>query len=144
MSSTFAYESIRPQREFSVSVFFQKNTNGEVKIIVPEGVRILGDDVKKIENDKATWNLKGKEGEHILEFVYNTEAQQKSILITNKNKYIEPIKKISNGAIKSIQINYKKLVVLPIVYKDWLGWLGTYIISSIIFTLVLRKAIKVY
>ncbi|MDP6647867.1 MAG: EMC3/TMCO1 family protein, partial [Candidatus Woesearchaeota archaeon] len=37
MSSTFAYENINPQEEFTVSVLFQKNTVGEVEIIVIEG-----------------------------------------------------------------------------------------------------------
>ncbi len=144
MSSTFAYESIKPQQEFSVTAIFGKNTNGNVELIVPEGITIVDGKIKKIENDKATWTLKGEESEHILEFVYNDERQQKNVLITNTKKYIEQIKKISNSTIKSIQINYKKLIVLPIGYKDWFGWLGTYIIFSIIFTMVLRKVVKVY
>lgn len=142
MSSTFAYESIKPQQEFSVSILFQKNINGQAELIVPEEIIVIGDKVKKIENDKATWTLKGTEGEHILEFVYNNEKQQKSVLITNKDKYIEPSKK-TNGAIKLIQINYEPKKILNLF--GWkLGWLGTYIISSIIFTMILRKIMKVY
>lgn len=144
MSSNFAYENIKPQQEFTVTGFFEKNTNGNAEIIVPEEIIVIGDKTKKIENNKATWTLKGNEGEHILEFAYNGERQQKSVLITNGKKYIEPIKKFSDSKLKSIQINYKKLVVLPIGYKDWFGWLGTYIWSSIIFTMGLRKMIKVY
>lgn len=144
MSSNFAYEGINPQQEFSVTVFFDKNANGEAELIAPEGITLADSKFKKIENGKATWRLKGTEGEHILEFVYNGEKQQKNVLITNTKKYIEPVKKVSNSEIKSIQINYKKLVTIPIGYKDWLGWLGTYIISSIIFTMALRKVMKVY
>ena len=65
------------------------------------------------------------------------------MLITDGYKYINPLKK-TDGSINAIKINYKKLVVLPIGYKDWFGWLGTYIWSSIIFTMVLRKIMKVY
>ena len=144
MSSTFAYESIKPHEEFSVSVFLDKNTNGHIELIVPEGLTSADEKVKKIENDKATWELKGEEGEHILEFVYNEEKQQKSVLITHDNEYIEPNKNIKDSSIKNIQINYKKSIILPIGYKDWFGWLGTYIWSSIIFTMVLRKVMKVY
>ncbi|MBI2652437.1 DUF106 domain-containing protein [Candidatus Woesearchaeota archaeon] len=143
MSSIFAYESIKPQQEFSVSVFFEKNAGGNAELIAPEGIKLINDNVKKIENDKATWTLKGTEGEHVLEFVYNDEKQQKSVLIINGNKYIEPIKKIGNSQMKSIQINYtpKKLLTL----FGWkIGWLGTYIIFSIIFTMILRKVMKVY
>lgn len=142
MSSTFAYESIKPNSEFSVSIFFDKNTNGNAEIIVPEGVKLIGDKIKKIENDKARWTLEGDEGEHILEFVYNNEKQQKSVLITNNGKYIEPTKK-TNGIIKLIQIDYKPRKIMNLF--GWkLGWLGTYIIFSIIFTMGLRKVMKVY
>lgn len=143
MSSTFAYESIKPNQEFSIAAFFQENTNGNVELIVPEGITVIGSKAKKIENDKAEWILKGEEGEHLLEFAYAGEKQQTSVLITEGKKYINPVKK-TQGAIKSIQINYKKLVILPIGYKDWLGWLGAYIWSSIIFTISLRKLMKVY
>ena len=142
MSSTFAYEGIKPNQEFSVSAFFNKNTNGNAEIIIPEGITTVDSKTKKIENDKASWTLKGAEGEHILEFVYNGEKQQKSVLITKSEKYIEPIKK-TNGTIKSIQIDYKPKKILNLF--GWkLGWLGTYIIFSIIFTMGLRKVMKVY
>ena len=143
MSSVFAYESIKPNQEFTITAFFDKGASGNVDIIVPEDTTLNGNKSQKIENGKASWSLKSKEGEYILELAYNGEKQQKNILITATNKYIEPVKK-TNGAIKSIQINYKKLTVLPIGYKDWLGWLGTYILSSIAFTIMLRKLIKVY
>ncbi|MDP3765078.1 MAG: EMC3/TMCO1 family protein [Nanoarchaeota archaeon] len=142
MSSNFAYESIKPQQEFSVTVFFEKNTKGDAELIVPEGTTSIGDKLKKIENDKATWILKGVEGEHILEFIYNDEKQQKSVLITHNEKYIEPTKK-TNGMIKLIQIDYNPKKILNLF--GWkLGWLGTYIIFSIIFTMSLRKVMKVY
>ena len=143
MSSTFAYENIKPQQEFSISVFLEKNADGNIELIAPEGIRVVDDTVKKIENDKAVWTLKGAEGEHIIEFVYNGENQQKAVLITNYNKYIEPTKKINGGEIKTIQIDYKPRKLLNLF--GWkLGWLGTYIIFSIIFTMALRKVMKVY
>ena len=143
MSSTFAYESIKPQQEFSVSVFFNKNANGEAALIAPDEVRITGDKLKKIENGMAEWTLKGDKGKHTLEVAYGNEKQQHSIQITDGNRYLNPTKK-TDGSIKLIQTNHKKLVILPIGYKDWFGWLGTYIWSSILFTMILRKIMKVY
>ena len=143
MSSNFAYDGIKPQQEFSVSVFFQKNTNGNVELIAPEEIALVVDKIQKIENDMATWTLKGQEGEYLLEIAYNNDKQQKSILISNSSKYIEPVKKVSNSAIKSIGINYTPKKVLNLF--GWkLGWLGTYIMFSIIFTMGLRKLMKVY
>jgi hypothetical protein len=143
MSSTFSYESIKPQQEFSISVFLEKNADGNIVLIAPEGITVVGDKSKKIENGKAEWALKGAEGEHLIEFIYNGEKQQHTILVTTDGKYSSPTKK-TNGAIKSISVNYKKLVILPINYKDWFGWLGTYILFSIAFTIGLRKVMKVY
>ena len=144
MSSTFAYQQIKPQQEFNATILFAEDTNGEVSLSTTEGLNIMGNKIKTIENSKATWALEGVEGEHILEFDYNGEKRQGSVLITNEIKYIDPNKKITNSAMKLIQISNKKLVVMPIGYKDWLGWLGTYIIFSIIFTMALRKFMKVY
>lgn len=142
MSSAFAYESIKPNQEFSVTVSFDKSANGDAELIVTEGITLTDNKIKKIENGMAAWTLKGTEGEHILEFVYNNEKQQKSVLITSTEKYIEPVKK-TTGSIKSIQIGYKPRKILNLF--GWkLGWLGTYIISSIIFTMTLRKFMKVY
>ena len=143
MSSIFAYESTKPQQEFSISVFLEKNADGNIELIAPEEIRVVDDKLKKIENDKAVWTLKGAEGEHIIEFVYDGENQQKAVLITNGNKYIEPTKKINGSRIKTIQIDYKPRKLLNLF--GWkIGWLGTYIIFSIIFTMALRKIIKVY
>lgn len=143
MSSVFAYESIKPNQEFTITAVFDTNAKGNVELFLPAGVSLVGNKTQEIWESKVSWTLKGQEGEHLLEMVYNGEKHQKNILIASTNKYMEPIKK-TDGAIKSIQINYKKLVVLPIGYKDWLGWLGTYILSSIAFTITLRKIIKVY
>ena len=143
MSATFAYESIKPLQEFSITVNFEKNTNGKVDLIVPEAITVIGDKIKNIENNKATWNLKGIEGEYLLEVDFNGQKHQKSVLVTNSDKYIEPIKKIKDSQVKSIQINYRPRKILNLF--GWkLGWLGTYIIFSIIFTMSLRKLLNVY
>lgn len=143
MSSTFAYESIKPGQEFSVTAFFDKNANGNAEIIVPDEITAIDGKIKKIEDGKASWKLKSNEGEHLLEIFYGNEKQQHNVLISNGDKYLPPTKK-TNGAIKSIQTIHMKKIVLPIGYKDWFGWLGTYIVSSLAFTMILRKIMKVY
>lgn len=143
MSATFAYESIKPGQEFSVAAAFDKASSGNVELIAPAEITVLDGKTKPIENGRAEWRLKGDEGEHLLEFVYGSEKQQHSVLITNEGKYLPPVKK-TKGVITSLQINHKKNTVLPIGYKDWFGWLGTYIIFSLAFTMILRKVMKVY
>ena len=144
MSAVFAFESIHPQEQFTVTAFFDKNSIGQAELNAPEDLEVIGNKNQTIQGGKATWALKGtEEGEYSFDIAYNGETQQHSVLITSTSKYISSVKKTS-GMIKSIQINYKKLVVIPIGFRDWLGWLGVYIWSSIIFTMGLRKIMKVY
>jgi uncharacterized membrane protein (DUF106 family) len=144
MSSVFANESIKPQQEFSVTAFFDKNAEGKVEIIVPAEIKLVGNKSQDINGQKSTWKLKGPEGQYALEFDYKGEKQQREVLITESSKYLAPISKVSGSPITSLDVNYRKLVIMPVGYKDWFGWLGTYIIFSIIFTMVLRKYMKVY
>ncbi len=152
MSSIFAYESINPQQEFDVYAAFDKSAGGEAEIIVPEGLTIVSSKKSEIKQgligrkgyDKlAGWTLKGEEGEHLVEVNYNGEKQQHSVLITSQDKYIEP-EKTFKGNIKLIHIGYEKNILIPIGFRDWFGWLGTYIWSSLIFAMALRKLMKVY
>lgn len=152
MNATFAYESIKPMQEFNVYAVFDNNANGEAAITVPEEITIIGNSksaissgvVNKRNYEKiSSWKLKGKEGEYIIEIDYNSEKQQHTFMITDENKYLPPLKQ-TKGSIKSIYTEHKKKILIPIGFRDWLGWLGTYIIFSISFTMLLRKILKVY
>lgn len=143
MSSVFAYESIKPQEEFSLTALFEQNINGYASLKATDGIKLLDNETKEIKDDKSVWRLKGEEGTYLLEVSYDGEIQQKEVLITNDGEYAEPVKK-TKGNIKSIVAGNKKLIVMPIGYKDWFGWLGTYFIFSIIFSIALKKAMKVY
>ncbi|MBI1935134.1 DUF106 domain-containing protein [Candidatus Woesearchaeota archaeon] len=151
MGSVFAYENIRPQQEFSVYAAFDDSVSGNAQIEVPDELQVIGDKnasiVPAVINKKsypksAKWILKGNEGGHTIEVSYKDEAQQHIVLITNENKYTQPSE--FDGNIKSIGVEYKKRILIPVGIRDWLGWLGTYILSSLIFTMALRKAFKIY
>ena len=64
-------------------------------------------------------------------------------MITKENKYKDPVKKIKNDVVKSIEINNEPKKVLNLGFWK-IGWLGSYIIFSIIFSILIRKVIKVY
>lgn len=55
---------------------------------------------------------------------------------------IQP-KKIKNGGFSEIRIDNKEKKVINLF--GWqIGWLGTYIIFSLIFSLIMRKLLKVH
>lgn len=143
MNSVFAYENIKPHEEFSLTALFEENINGYATLAVADGIKLLNNETQEIKNSQSTWKLKGDEGDYTLEVSYDGEKEQKEVLITNDKRYAAPVKKAKEH-IKSIAVGNKKLVVLPIGYKDWFGWLGTYFLFSVIFSISLKKAMKVY
>jgi uncharacterized membrane protein (DUF106 family) len=143
MNSHLAYEPILPGQEFTTSVTFGKNTGGVIELSVPDGIEIDGAAEKEVKDGVVKWVLKGDEGEYLLEYTFNGKKYGKEVLITEENKYKEPIKRIKGDVIQSIEIENtpKKLLNL----FGWkVGWLGSYIIFSIIFSMITRKIIKVY
>ncbi len=147
MNANIAYEPIKANEEFTIDAIFEKNTVGSIEIVVPAGITLLGDAEKEIQDNKATWTVKGEKGNYIddssLEFKFNNEIEYKNVIITNEQEFAPVIKKISDSKLRTIQINNKPMKVLNLF--GWkIGWLGAYIIFSIVLSMALRKMLKVY
>jgi uncharacterized membrane protein (DUF106 family) len=143
MNSHLAYEPILPGQEFTTSVLLYDNIKGNAELIVPEGITISGEANKTIEDGEIKWVLKGKKGEYLLEYNIDDKSYTKELLITKEQSYANPIKPVKDKTVRQITTDNKKMKVLNLF--GWrLGWLGSYIILSIIFSMTLRKLFKVY
>ncbi|MDP6265525.1 MAG: EMC3/TMCO1 family protein [Candidatus Woesearchaeota archaeon] len=143
MTANLAYDSILPGQDFTTSVVFQENAKGAIELSVPGGIIIDGGARKEVKDSSVKWILNGKEGEYLLEYIFDGKKYTKEVLITEKNKYKEPVKRIKGDIVKSIEIEHKQKKILNLF--GWkIGWLGSYIIFSIIFSIGVRKVIKVY
>lgn len=143
MNSHLAYEPILPGQEFTTSVLFYDNINGNVELVVPEGISSGGDLNKTISNGEVKWVLEGEEGEYLLEYKADSKSYTKELLITKEQSYAAPINIVKDKIVRQISIDNNKMNVLNLF--GWkLGWLGAYIILSIIFSMILRKLFKVY
>ncbi|MBI4440526.1 DUF106 domain-containing protein [Candidatus Woesearchaeota archaeon] len=147
MSANLAYEPLAPGKEFILSVSFDDTASGTAKIVVPEGITLVGNDTQEIANHQASFVVKGDEGEYInekaLKIEYKEQTAFKSVIITNGPKYAPTIESVKSSNIKSIWLNNEPVKLLNIF--GWkIGWLGTYIIFSIAFSLGLRKLFKIY
>jgi len=149
MSAHLAYEPIYPGESYSVTAVFAKGVIGDVELIVDQGSTLISDSKREIIDGQATWNLKSDAGEQVLIVKLGNDEQQKKVLITKELKVEEQITIYQNSDIEQIKINYNKLKPLgpnftfPIF--NWQpGWLGLYIIFSLVFSLGLRKVMKVY
>ncbi len=145
MNANFAYDSINPAEQFQVTLNFAKGSYGNITAVVPEGIGAVGENVQEINDGKAIFTFKGEEGEYIeenaIKFEYNGGPVFREVIITNGPRYAVKEKLIKNNNLKSIVMGYEKKKILPIL--NW-GWLGSYIIFSIIFSMSLRKWMKVY
>ncbi|MBD3164896.1 DUF106 domain-containing protein [Candidatus Woesearchaeota archaeon] len=145
MNANFAYESINPHEQFEVILNFDKGAYGDITINPPQGIQVVGDSIEEVIEGKAKFALKGEEGryteENALEFLYSDKKAYKDVIITDGKRYAEKEKSDVTPPLKSIEIDYEKKKILPLL--NW-GWLGTYILFSILFSSVLRKLLKVY
>ncbi len=143
LSSTFVYEPILPGQEFSTTISFVEGSGGDAAISVPDEIELIDNVTKTITNDKVSWKLKGESGEWVLGYEYNNQSYTMNILITEDYGYKDVIKTFKNNVVNSIEIGYDKIIVLNIF--GWkLGWFGSYIIFSIIFSLLLRKMMRLH
>ncbi len=145
MSSHLALESLKPGEPFTVTMTFGKPVSGEATLTVPSAMSIDGDSTKELSGESVFWTVKGERGEHVLEYGYGGKVFTQEILITDEPYYADPILKVKDSTtdVKSLTVNHKKKIIMNLL--GWkLGWLGTYIIFSIVFSLGLRKVMKVY
>lgn len=139
-NANVAYIPIAPQQEFIAVLELAKGAVGEVNISVPEGINVIGNELKTIQNNQVNWTLKGNAGTHFLKFTYNGAIVSKKVIITEGIEYAKVSEKY-DGEIKTITIKNEKLVCMNIF--GWkVGWLGSYIIFSLVFSLILRKLFK--
>jgi len=143
MSSHFSYEPLWTGKPFTLTAHFEGVEKAELKI--PEGsdLKLLSNSTQIVSNGKAAWTLKAdKEGEYVVELLYNKKSYLKKIIIANEFRYVPPLEKIKNGGLKLIELSNRKLKILNL-FGLRLGWLGTYIILSLAFSMLLRKLFKV-
>src|SRR3989338_9168076 len=123
MNGHLAFEPIYPGETYSVTAHFKEGLTGEAELVVDEGVELLSAAQQPI-NGEASWSLKSTEGEHYLTVKVNDQQQTKKVLISTELKYEPALTAYQHSDIQNIKINYNKLVIMPIGFRNWLGWLG--------------------
>ncbi len=140
MSAHFAYSPIMPGEEFTLTANMEKEAEGNVSIIVPEGLEVIENKTTtEIANNAAVFKLKGEEGEYFATLETAGEKQDKKIIVTKERKYAPVIESYKSDIFKTIELGNKPL---KIIWK--LSWIWVYIIFAIVFSMALRKVLKVY
>jgi uncharacterized membrane protein (DUF106 family) len=151
LNGNMAFEPIQPGQEFTATVEFNTGYSGNVTIAMPEGVTAVGEKTKEITDKKAEFKLKGTEGNYLLVFNHDGNNYDKELTITKEPRYAPVQKLFSKQPVRMITLGNNPLIVMNLAGADeggWtkgrFGWLGTYIIFSIIFSMALRKVLKIY
>ncbi|MBU0471435.1 MAG: DUF106 domain-containing protein [Nanoarchaeota archaeon] len=142
LNAHMAYLPITPGSEFQISAEFKQGTFGEVSLEVIPDLEFLSTSVQTIENNAAFWTLKGGEGEYLMKFMFSNREFEKDLFITEENSYATPVKIIKDSDLVKILIHNKKVKPLE-NFGIGLSWIWTYIILSVIFSIILRKILKI-
>lgn len=144
LNANLAYYPITPGSEFDVSIHFKQGAFGNVSIESMPELTIISDSTQSIGDDyMAAWTLKGVEGEYLLTFKYDSREYHKDLVISSKKRYAPPTESFKDSNVESIQIDYKKVRPFGNFFGLNPGWLGAYIILSLIFSFALRKAMNI-
>lgn len=172
LSANLAYAPVVPDAKIDVYAFFyDNNSTRDVVMVVPAGVTLLSNETAYVNviyagdnllfnnpnlaNTRyggfldpkkdiyyAGWKIKGVSGTHNLEIKVNGKSYFKDILVS-KVKYINPLEKVDDGTVLGLAIDQKGQTVIDFLGLK-IGWFWSYVIFSILFSMVLRKVLKVY
>lgn len=148
----FAFEPLVAGNDFSVALEFVEGLTGPVTLVVPEGLSLLNgaETSKEIYAGKTIWFLHAdKSGEYRLLFTYTGKEYVKDVIIVqdaSERKYASPVTPFRKDLVKSISLSNEKMTPFGSlsIFGYQPGWLMTYIVFSLVFSLGLRKWMKVY
>ncbi len=157
LNANMAYYPIMPDQEFDVRLTFDMEGLGRnislVSVIPEDQLEIINGATQTVEQNKtkkflgekwvgvANWKLKGPEGIYTLVYSFEGDARayEKDLIISEERKYAIPEKRINDdSSLNSIKIGNE-----PIKPLFGLGWIWAYIIFSMIFSMTIRKVLKV-
>ena len=147
MADHLAFEPIFPGETYSITATFAKGVTGDAELLVDEGTELLSEAVQQISDRTITWRLKSTEGRHEVKVKKGEQEWAKDVLITTAVQYEKAVSPFPHADLENIQIDYTTLRPAGPNFSllgwkpTWLGW---YVLFSIVFSIGLRKALKVY
>jgi len=140
LNAHLAFEPIHPGQEFTMTVLFETGARGNITIFPSEGLQVTSDVTKTITDGNAIFTLKApSQGLYPVRFETDGTEYTKNVLITNERAYLEPVTRVNDDFVESITTEHAKTRVL-----FGLSWLWSYIVFSLVFSIVLRRMMKVY
>lgn len=140
MNAAFSFAPLVPGEEFSVTVLMQAPD----RVMVDTALTVAGVVEKETIESQVSWQLSGSAGEHNVSFI-SSDGDIASRLVVIGQVPSEPV--ISHPApFVESEVSYPKATPFGdfSLFGYQPGWLFTYILFSIVFSISLRKLMKVY
>jgi uncharacterized membrane protein (DUF106 family) len=164
MMGQFSFLPLAENEPFNLSVNL-KNEVSSIEIIDLKGLEILSTNKLESPSGSVSWSLRGPKGVYDVAVRAGSNSYNKLIVVGKSQTYINPVKipgsifniigwiyssreesLPSDAVISGMVVSNKPLKPLGSVsILGWKpGWLGTYIIFSILISMFLRKLLKVH
>ena len=139
LSANLAYEPLGPGEQFEFHANFYDLTG--MASLSSESVAVIGESEQEIKDEAISWILEAPDdpGQYTLDLEYKDVVYTHDILISEEQKYLNPEQKIEKEGLKSVGVSQDKLKLF-----FGFGWLGSYILLSIVFSIALKKILKVH
>lgn len=151
-----AYAPINPGETFAVLLDYNDQAAmGSTLVAVPNGFTLVNTSnytksgflgFGKHTGEAVTIRSPNEPANGTIAFSYGNETLNRSVIVTESNKYAPQSVNYRNAFLRSAAIDYKGLQVFDVPWLPrWLqGWLAVYIILTLIFTNVFRSVLKVH
>ncbi len=160
----FAFTPLQPGEQFNVTLYLKAHATGDISASVPDGISLISPSTMNVtELKQIDFTFKAeKQGDYNITFAHNGDTFDKKIVIGAGDTDIRQTKMsktwidyiygsregfLPQGDVYQLKVDYDTVKPLEVTHIPWIdgfGWLGTYIIFSIILSLVIRKLMKVY
>jgi len=144
LNAHLAYEPLHPGVPFNVSVQMEKGFSGVVSLqAAPSSLQVSTSTPasQSVVGGVASWTLKGSAGDYRLTFSSGNVSFSKEVILTDETGvYAPPLEKVSSRPFVSVRLGNEKirpLAGLPLV--GGFGWIGTYILMSMLLSILFRK-----
>ncbi len=139
LGAHLAYFPLQPNEPFAVTVALREPVNISLSTDL-EIVSTAG------ENLTQQWILKGPSGNYILEFSSGEHTVEHTVLITEEQQYVSPLALFPSGIISNILVENREMKPLGnLSFFGWQpGWLGIYILLSLVFNVGIRKLLNIH
>ncbi|MFP4189683.1 MAG: EMC3/TMCO1 family protein [Candidatus Woesearchaeota archaeon] len=145
LNAHIAYEPIQPGESFEVWVEMQSDAQGLVELeVYPDSPDFSFETPREQEivDGEVRWELNGPPGEYELRYHYEDETEEQELLITDDPEYKTPTVP-GSGSFKELNVGNEKVAPLSFLGLEW-GWIWSYILLSVGFSMIIRKLLKVH